>query len=72
MNVYPAADFVASDFAHRDAMLIVPHANDALPSPKQWWKTKIVFGLLVAGVIATILWCAFLSALLGLLAWSFF
>jgi hypothetical protein len=72
MYAPPLSDFVATCVVRHDAMLVVPQANDVLPSPKQSWKSMIAFGLLGTGLIATILWCAFLFTLFGQLAWSFF
>jgi hypothetical protein len=72
MSVVPAGDFIARDPARQDAVPVALQANKALPSPKARWGPKIVSGLLIAGVFATILWAAFLCALVWLFVRSFF
>jgi hypothetical protein len=40
--------------------------------PERDWKARIMFGLLAAGIIVTILWAIFVCALLALFVRSFF
>jgi hypothetical protein len=64
--------FDAARHAQDGAVSAALPSHHPAPPQQRHWKPRIIFGLVAAGAVATILWGVFLGTLLARLAWSFF